>query len=447
MDLSILIEQIASRRRFGMKPGLDRMIALLDALNHPEQSLACVHIAGTNGKGSVSAMIAAVLEAAGYGPIGRYTSPHLVFFNERIAINGTPVSNDVLQPSLERLIAALPPLDAKGLSPTFFECATALAFDVFHSQGVRLAVIETGLGGRLDATNVITPILSVITNIGLEHCEYLGDSIEKIASEKAGIIKRNRPVVTGLMDFCALSIILARAQEMSAPTPSFDISVSSRSSESKGLTISFEDSFRTLSSIPFPLNAPFQLENLQTAICALEVFAQTTGLPLPDDAFRLGLSSVSWPCRFQCVTNNPPIIVDGAHNPPATTALAKALAKQKMPFALVAGFCDDKDCLSALRPLKPFIQIAWATETPSARSLSANQLLIRLQQAGFRNASSNPNWKSALHDASRWALDNHGAVIVCGSLFLAGAVADFSNALPWQKGARLSNELLKPSAL
>ena len=168
-------------------------------MGHPERELAAVHVAGTNGKGSVTAIVASVLQEAGLGPVGRYTSPHLVYFNERICINGEPVADAVLDKALDAVEAAVRRVESEtdAGTPTFFECATALAFETFREQGVRLAAIETGLGGRLDATNVILPLVSAITCIGLEHCEYLGDTLGKIAAEKAGILKPGRPAVLG----------------------------------------------------------------------------------------------------------------------------------------------------------------------------------------------------------------------------------------------------------
>lgn len=445
MNFAEKIDFIASRRRFGMVPGLERMERLVEELGHPEEKLACIHVAGTNGKGSVSAMVASVLQAAGFGAVGRYTSPHLVFFNERICINGVPASDAMLEPALDRVLEIISRLDSEGLYPTFFECVTALAFEVFNKAGVKLAVVETGLGGRLDATNIISPLLSVITNVGLEHCEYLGDTIEKIAFEKAGIIKAGRPVVIGAMEDAARAVIATRANELSSPFIEPSASISYRSSKKGKRTISFESENRNISNIAFPLLGSYQAENLATAITALETFSQVTGFEITDDAFKTGLESVVWPCRFQLVSENPSVIVDGAHNPPATRALVESVAKLEGPVALVAGFCDDKDCLEALRCLKPAFKMAWATLTPSPRSLAASELAAKMRVAGFTNPACADDWHQALEEAIEWASTCNGTVVVCGSLFLAGAVADFYKALPWSEGAIIPAELLKPS--
>lgn len=439
MTLAERIEAISSRRRFGMKPGLARMEALLDALGRPERDLACVHVAGTNGKGSVAAMVASVLQCAGLGDVGLYTSPHLVFFNERIAIGGVPISDD----ALDRALGAV--LGADSGEATFFELATAAAFVAFRDAGVRIAVVETGLGGRLDATNVIFPVLSVITNVGLEHCQYLGDTVGEIAAEKAGIVKPGRPVVAGRMDACALDVIRRRALETSSPFFEAAASISSKLARDGTERISLENENRSISNIRLPLSGPFQMENLATAATALEVFSRTTGIPLADDAFRKGLESVVWPCRLQRVHSGPQVIVDGAHNPPAARALATALGKLGTPVAIVAGMCDDKNAGEFLGILHPRVDAAFATETPNPRAMRASALADMMRAAGWRNVVESSDWRDALGCAMAWAGERSGTVVVCGSLFLAGAVADSFGALPWRSGARAPNERLSAS--
>ncbi len=443
MNISEKIEIISSRRRFGMKPGLDRMQALLAALGNPERELLSIHIAGTNGKGSVAAMLSSILSAADIGKIGRFTSPHLVYFNERITINNAPVSNEILSPALDRLLTALDKLDKEDKYATFFECATALAFDIFRTQGVRLVVIETGLGGRLDATNVITPLLSIITNIGLEHCEYLGDTIEAIALEKAGIIKPTRPVVLGEMKTEAHSAIRSYAQRQSSPLYEGEVSITTRKDKTGKTVLSIETENLSISSVRFALDGAYQLENLATAIKAIDAFTQYTGIEITQKAIKTGLEMVSWPCRYQEVSCDPTVIIDGAHNPSAAKALASALEKRKEPLILVAGFCTDKDILTSLQILKPYFKEAIATESPSPRAMASSELSTLMTQAGIRNSTALPDWKKAMAMACKWAKEKNGTVIVAGSLFLAGAVADYFNALPWQGGIKVENEALK----
>ncbi len=446
------IAALCERRRFGMKPGLERMKALTTFMDHPERDLVAVHVAGTNGKGSVTAIVASILQEAGFGRVGRYTSPHLVYFNERICIDGEPVSDAVLDESLREVEEAVHRVESEtdAGSPTFFECATALAFAAFRANGVRIAAIETGLGGRLDATNVILPLVSVITSIGLEHCEYLGDTIAKIAAEKAGILKPGRPAILGASLVPeAREVIEEAAARIGAPIMDPGVLVTSgRSGKTGRPTVAFEDSFRSVSGIPFPLGGAYQLENLATAIAAVEAFSTASGLPVTDEAFAHGIARVTWPCRFQTVHESPPVIVDGAHNPHAATALSASLKKlrPKRPLALVAGFCDDKDCLAALKILRPCFARAYATETPSPRTLAAPAFAAKLREAGFREVTEHPDWHDALADALAWAEHENGGVVVCGSLFLAGAVCDHFKALPWKEGTATPSEALRARA-
>ncbi len=443
MNIEQKIGAIASRRRFGMKPGLERMKALLAALGNPERDIIAIHIAGTNGKGSVAAMTASILSASGIGKIGRYTSPHLVFFNERITIDGVPVSNDLLEAALDKLIAVIEYLDKKNQYATFFECATALAFDIFRTQGVRLAVIETGLGGRLDATNILTPFVSVITNVGLEHCEYLGDTIEKIAFEKAGIIKPSRPVIPGVMSDDARAVITEVAASVNAPIFDCSPNISVRHKKDGRETITIEDDFRTVSSIKFALHGAYQLENTATAINVIEAFSQLTSVEITDKAVKDGLESVVWPCRFQQISDNPPIITDGAHNPPAAAALASSISKRGGPKILVAGFCTDKDILTTLRIMKPYFKCAIATESTSPRAKAADELSSVMKQAGFVKCKAIPDRREAMKEAVNRAQEENASIVVMGSLFLAGAIAEDFNAIPMINGVRIGNEIFK----
>ena len=450
MSLSEKIAALCERRRFGMRPGLERMEALMDFMDHPERQIAAVHIAGTNGKGSVAAIVSAVLQEAGLGAVGRYTSPHLVSFNERICINGQPVSNEILEPAFEAVEKACHHVETEtdAGSPTFFECVTALAFEVFREQNVRIAVVETGLGGRLDATNVLLPVLSVITSIGLEHQEYLGDTLGKIAAEKAGILKKGRPAVLGAdLDEEALASIEAVAARVGAKIIAPEVSVTGPvSSGATGGKISFSDNARSLSSLAFALPGAYQRRNLATALSALEVFSSATGLDLPDDAFRKGLAEVRWPCRFQQVLDEPPVIVDGAHNPHAMKMLRESLKKRHGtgPLALVAGFCDDKDVVRAVHTIASLFRCAWAVEVPSSRTTPVDLLAVKFRSAGLREVTPVADWRKGLDEAIGWAKREDGTVVVCGSLFLAGAVSERFNALPWQAAIRTPCELLKP---
>ena len=441
------LEQLAARRRFGMKPGLDTIHTLLERLGNPEREIAAIHIAGTNGKGAVAALCDAVLRAAGY-PVARYTSPHLLRVNERFFLNGHPVDDDALEAAARTVEPAVAALEReRNDEVTFFECLTAVAFVLFRSAGIRLAVLETGLGGRLDATNVVTPLVSVITRIGLDHCDWLGDTVAKIAGEKAGIIKPGRPVVCAAMPDEARAVIAQTAARLEAPFVDAPeaVSVAVKKSDLSGQTLKIAAGNREWPPVRLPLAGAFQAENAGTAVAALETVANS-GLAIPDEAFVKGLESVCWPGRFQLAAQEPPVIVDGAHNPEGARALRQALKSCRVtaPLGLVAGFCGDKDALSHLRVLAPRIKRAWSVPIPNPRSLTPDRTAGVMRMAGIDDVAACANLADALAQARAWAREADGVVVVCGSLFLAGEALVALGAFPWPCDRRDANEALRP---
>ena len=382
-------EAIAARRRFGMKPGLDTIRAICAALGNPQHGLRAIHVAGTNGKGAVCAILDAAI-----GNSCRYTSPHLVALNERFCIDGAPVGDDTLERAAAKVEEAA---TATGDEATFFEALTAAAFLVFAENRRRWTVLECGLGGRLDATNVCEPELCVITRIGLDHCQWLGDTVEKIAAEKAGIIKPRVPIVLGKNCKAVRAIVSARAKELDAP-------------------FIYAPDIAEESEIPddFPLAGSFNRENAVTAIAALK----TIHVPFSS------LSSVVWPGRFQRVGN---FIIDGAHNPPAAAALSESLREappQGGKIDLIAGFCGDKDAASVLRTLSAHIRRGFAVRIDNPRSMTAEATADEMRRAGI-NATPCASLEEALA-----AVDGNPALI-CGSLFLAGEALVALGAYPW----------------
>ena len=400
------LEELAARRRFGMKPGLDAIRGTCAALGDPQKSFSAIHIAGTNGKGAVCAMLDAALRASGLR-VGRYTSPHLVKLNERFFLDGAPIGDDALSAAAEK-VAKIAPADL-----TFFEALTAVAFLVYADAKVDYAVLETGLGGRLDATNVCVPELCVITRIGLDHCDWLGDTVEKIASEKAGIIKPHVPVVLGENLPEVRAVVEARAKEVGAP-------------------FFYAPDVASAADVPrdFPLGGTFNRENAVTALAALKVLGK-------GDAS--GFADVVWPGRFQRVEN---FIVDGAHNPPAAHALAEALRELNLsePLTLVAGFCGDKDVGEVLSILAPFVKKGYAVRTNNPRSLSAEETAEKMRAAGI-DAVASPSLAAAISSAS-----SAPRALICGSLFLAGEALVELGAYPWPKPRFDAAELLRGAA-
>lgn len=416
------LDRLAARRVFGIRPGLETMSALCEALGHPEREFAVIHIAGTNGKGSVAALCDAALRASGYR-VGRYTSPHLVRVNERFTVDGEDVSDETLGRALDRVEAVCA---AKGLEPTFFEVLTACAWVIFQEAGIQLAVAEVGMGGRWDATNTIeAPLVSVITHVALDHCAILGDTIEAIAGEKAGIVKPGRPAVMGAMDPRAKAVISAKAADCGAPLhdASEEISVAVSRRTVHGQTLTCESPRGTYPAGLTRLTGTYQTENAATALCALERLMEQ-GLEIPPKAFTEALRTVRWPGRCQLIASDPPTFLDGGHNPDALRALRESLKSLhvRRRVALVCGFCGDKAVKDALHEIAPLVEAAWTTRIANPRTLPAEETAVLARAAGIRRAVPAESLEAALEAASDWAQGCQGTVVICGSLFLVGEV-------------------------
>lgn len=409
------LEELAERRRFGMKPGLESIRALCAALGDPQKRFRAIHVAGTNGKGATCAMLSAALGG------GLYTSPHLVKLNERFVIDGQPISDEKLECFSKTVHDTI---SQRGLYPeevTFFEALTAVAFLAFAESNVGRAVLECGLGGRLDATNVCEPELCVITRIGLDHCDWLGDTVAKIAAEKAGIIKPGVPVVLGSNDKIVRTVVSAHAKEVGAPFY-YAPELASEAEIPKG----------------FPLAGAFNRENAVTAIAALKVLLSN---PLPSETLGR-LANTVWHGRYQRVGG---YLIDGAHNPPAATALAASLAEEfpGRRLALVAGFCGDKDVAEVLRTLAPHVSRGFAVRTNNPRSLSAEETAAKMREVGIA-AEPCGSLDEALSKAGKGS-DHDAPALVCGSLFLAGEALVALGDCPWGYATRVDpSEMLRP---
>lgn len=418
------VKRLYARQTHGIKPGLETTRALLERLGNPERGLAAVHVAGTNGKGSVCAMLAAALATTG-AKVGLYTSPHLVRFNERFIVDGAEIDDAALDGLLAEVEAAAEAIEREGgTPPTFFECATAVGFLHFRRRGVRLAVVEVGMGGRLDATNLLTPLLSVVTRIGMDHMEYLGNTLEAIAREKAGIVKPGRPVVLGAMPPEASAVVAAAARERGAPLIDAAGSVSVRRVSGTLATqkVRVATEARDYGTLPCALAASYQIENIATVVAAIEALGTHAGLPLPDDAVARALAEARWPGRFQLVADVPPTLVDGAHNPDGAAALVRALTDARArQVGVVCGFCADKDVDGFFRTVAPIAKRVWTVPIPNPRSMdpaTAAGLAARRRIA----ATPESDVLDAIHKAQAWAVAEGGTVVVCGSLFLVGDV-------------------------
>jgi dihydrofolate synthase / folylpolyglutamate synthase len=411
--MSSSYEKLFKRTTAGVKPGLDVVAALLEALDNPHQKLAVIHVAGTNGKGSVCAMLESVLRASGFRT-GLYTSPHLVDFSERFRIDGLPVPGKKLEHYIELVEATSSSLSCRP--PTFFEISTAIAFQYFADEAVDIAIVETGMGGRWDATNVVVPLVSVITHIDIDHTNFLGDSIEEIAAEKAGIIKPGRPVVSAPQSVAAMSEL----QKPGVPIigSSEAVSVVKPGDHQK---LKIETHSRNLPPINLPLLGECQRENCAVAVATLETLADMLDF---EPEFKKGLESVAWAARFQCLEENPPVILDGAHNPSAARALVKTLREvyPKYQVGFVLGFLDDKDTVEFLREIKPLASRAWTIPIDAPRGTTAGHSAAQAAVAGIEAVPSDVS--NAWNAAREWAgAESNRVVVITGSLYLKQVLA------------------------
>jgi dihydrofolate synthase/folylpolyglutamate synthase len=429
-----LLDRLLALETFGIKLGLENISCLCGALGQPEREFTTLHIAGTNGKGSVAAMAHAALVAGGW-KAGRYTSPHLCDITERFVIGHAPVSHAAFEAAATRVLDCADALQARGelrVPPTFFEATTATAFELFREAGVNVAVIEVGLGGRFDATNVIQPVAGAITTIGLDHQQHLGDTIAKIAFEKAGIIKRGMSVVAGPLPPAAHVVMARAAGERGALLVDALDGVDLESELRDGLTtITCRTPGGVYGPVTLGLRGRHQIANAVVAIRLLEA-AAARGVSVTPDAIAQGLASPDWPGRLELFTldDGSSVLLDAAHNADGAAALAEYL-RQWRPNrpALVVGVMRDKDADAMLTALIPEVSSLIATAAPTPRAMAPEDLARRAADvaSGLGRA---PHAPDALPitvvtdpgDAVCVALERSRDVCVAGSIFLAGAV-------------------------
>lgn len=413
---------------------LDRMFALMGELGNPQSKYPIIHVAGTKGKGSVCALCASALKAAGY-KVGLYTSPHLLDFCERIQINGEPIPHELLVEIVEEIKPAV----AKIPKLTTFEITTALGFLAFAKQGCNAAVIEVGLGGRLDATNIITPRVSVITSLSYDHMAVLGDTLAKIAGEKAGIIKRGVPVVSSSQKEEALEVLerVAKLMESKVTLVNQDIKFESLSSSLNGQTLRLSSFLFPLSnetdSLEFkiPLLGSHQLENAATAYAALKV----SGLDVSDEAIQKGFAQVKWRARFEIARREPPVIFDSAHNEDSFVKLRETLDTyfpDKKAY-LIFGASEDKNIPGMFAAMKPKIKRLIVTRADHPRALEEERIVELARQAEVPYEAVSPV-ESALARALELSANDGSIVLSAGSMFVTAEVMK-----AWTILAKVSN--------
>jgi len=413
------VNYLYSRSRLGWKLGLQNVSMLLSKLGKPHTKFASVHVAGSSGKGSTSAMIESILRKAGYRT-GLYTSPHLISFGERIRVNGRMIPGDQV---VEFVSFARPFIESFGC--TFFESITAMGFWHFAESKVDIAVVEVGLGGRLDATNVIRPLLSVITSISVEHADRLGDTIEKIAFEKAGIIKRNGRALAGFVDGPALSVIedVARRRNASLDSVAGSVEGNILGLSDEGTRFSYTSSGWHFPELFTPLIGRHQFENSITAVRAVEIL-RDAGAKVDAGSVMSGLARVSWPGRIQIVGRNPLIILDGAHSPAKAASLRAALEEifSFKRLILVIGIMSDKDYPAVASILAPLADLVVATEPKMKRALDAEQLAAEFRDRGRETMVEKSTLRA--YEMAREAAGPEDLICVTGSIFVVGEVME-----------------------
>lgn len=396
---------------------LDRMFALMDLLGNPQDQYPIVHVAGTKGKGSVCALAASALQAAGY-KTGLYTSPHLLDFCERIQLGGQPVTHA----QLVDLVEEIKPAVAKVAKLTTFEITTALGFLHFARQKAGAAVIEVGLGGRLDATNVVTPKVAVITSLSYDHMAVLGDTLAQIAGEKAGIIKEGVPLVSAPQKDEALEVLLRVAGERRAAMTLIgkDIEFESMSRSLDGQSLRLVDHLRRSTlDVRLPLLGAHQVENAAIAYAALK----QSRLDILDGAIEKGFADVHWPARFEVVRREPPVIFDSAHNQDSFARLCRALEDYFPGRAvyLIFGASEDKNIPGMFAEIGPKVKLLLATKSGHPRALEPDKIRELADRAGIPSESAVPV-EAALARALEMSEKDGSIVLSAGSMFVTAEV-------------------------
>jgi dihydrofolate synthase/folylpolyglutamate synthase len=398
-------------QKYGIKFGLSKTTNLLRTFGNPHNGQRYIHIAGTNGKGSVAALIASILEKAGL-KVGLYCSPHLVRFTERFSINGEEITHEKAAALIKELRAAFVGYEP----PTFFEATTAMALVYFARENTDVAIMEVGMGGRLDATNVITPLVSAITNISMEHQLFLGSRLLDIAGEKGGIIKEGIDVVTGVTQPAVISLFRSICKEKSAPLWRIGKDVRYRTTRSG---LHYYGLKRRLNELRLGLKGYFQARNAALALAVIERL-ERNGFRISSEHIRKGLINTTWPGRMEVVAKKPTIVLDGAHNPAAIRALADCIRTEfkYRRLILVIGIMEDKEIGQLLRGIVPLSDYTIYTRPIYYRAASPEVLMSKASPLG-KPGEAVPLLTDAL-DKAREMADPTDLIVVCGSLFTVG---------------------------
>ncbi len=434
------LDYLFGLQRFGIKLGLENISALLKEFGNPHQSFPSIHIAGTNGKGSTAAFLAFILRQSGLRT-GLYTSPHLINFSERIQINGRPIATERIVALTEKIRGQVTEMEQKQIfrpyaggsswQPgadlekgrlTFFEFTTALMFLYFQEEKVDIAIIEAGLGGRLDATNVIDPLATLITSISKEHSQYLGKTVLEIAGEKAGIIKSRRPLLTSTTQSRVVSLFQKRCRELSSPLWIWGKDFEAREKETG--EIDFRGRKHQWGNLRLGLAGSHQVRNAGLALAAVEVLVEA-GFRIDERSLRQGLVETRWPGRLELIQTQPRILLDGAHNPGATKILKKALqvGYPRKRLIVIFGSMADKDIPGMMAHIAPLADLLLLTQAENERAAPLN--LLEAESSSYEKPYRKfSTVEEALTQAMRTA-GEEDLILVTGSLYIVGEVRAF----------------------
>ncbi len=443
MSYSDTINYLYSLQKYGIKLGLDNTVKLLFCFNNPQASFKSVHIAGTNGKGSTSAMAASILQSAGF-KVGLFTSPHLVSFTERIKVNNEQITEsevvelaDEIKLKVESLKLEVKNSKFGTFEPTFFEVVTVMGFLYFKRKNVDWAVIETGMGGRLDATNVLAPEVSVITSISYDHKDFLGETISAIAEEKAGVIKNRIPVVTSEQEPAVMDVIKKKADEKGSGLFIYgkDFSVTTKKENINGSIFDYRGDME-LEGLEIFLAGRHQILNAALAVKASEVLIRKSAplaSKLTAGVIKSGIENTEWHGRLEFISDNPPILIDGAHNPSASSVLADSLRNNFLNtyrrIILIMGIMADKDIKGIMAPLLPLASDIIFTAPAYERAAQPETLARHAASLGFANIHIARTVKDAiaissalspLASASRLGRQLSALTVITGSFYTIG---------------------------
>lgn len=431
-DYQHTIEWLYNLHLFGIKFGLKKVEKLLYYLGNPQDKLQIIHVGGTNGKGSVCAILSSILAEAGF-KVGVNSSPHLSEFTERITINGKQITKEDVVKYAELLKRIREKVNSEthlGYA-TYFEVVTAMALKYFYDSNLDFIILEVGLGGTFDATNAVRPVLTIITDVSLDHTEHLGNTLTSVAENKAGIIKSGIPVITSNTKSEVLDVISGTCKTLNSKFYCLekDFKYIINSSDLNGHIFDYHGLKNTFSNLNLPLLGRHQCKNSAVALCALEVLQQQTGIQFPNQAINTGLEHTYWPGRLEVMQKSPWVIVDGAHNPAGAKSLCEALELFNYDkLSLVFGCSEEKDIKNLLINLLPLADKIYLTQANIRRAAEPEIILENVKNIDVKIKTSNIIIKSPVATAVKTALDGadeNDLVCICGSLFIVGEARDF----------------------